>query len=365
MTSENTSQETAQTSADTEMTTDSVDTGRDTTQAADTISTSSEMPESKPGASAVADAMKAAAMKAQGATKEDQSAGKLTEGAAAAASTTTYKPDYKFKSWDKEYELDPFFKSLVKDEESEKKIKSLHAKAYGFDSLKDKFNNVREEYQGFKKENEVLNRSVSQLGKFISNKDYENFFQALKISDEDIFEYAQKRLNMMSMPADQRAEYERQAQIRHQNYMLEAQNQQYQQQYQEAAVQTRAVQLDTVLSRPDIGKYASAWDRDMGQEGAFRSLVIQEGQSHFFQTGHDLSAEEAAHLVLKKFGKVIRTEDGQMTATPGSGFAGSQQGAQQTTSSPPIIPHVSGKGTSPVKKAPKSLDDLKKLAQAL
>lgn len=269
-----------------------------------------------------------------------------------------YQPNFKFKAFDKEYEVDELFRPLIKDSETEEKIKKLHSKAYAMEAFQEKLHKSRSEYDQFKQSIEPKVKSFDYFNVLLENKDWDTFFNKLGVPDEEIFSFVEKKLALLNAPADQRAEYERQLALRQQHYAQSQQLQEIQQAYQQQAVQTRTMQLESLMARADVTNYAASWDSKVGNVGAFRQLVIEEAANVYHATGRDMSAEEAINHVIQKFGKVV----GPMGAQPAQASP-----AQQTpaAAAPPIIPHVAGRGTSPVKKVPKSLDDLKKLADEM
>lgn len=340
MTTENSSLETAQTSA-------SSDTG---TSSSGTTETTAAATTSTPDIAASSDV-----------TKSTEAAQPSVDGQAPVV--PSWQPNYKFKAFGKEHEIGPEFRNFIKDADTEKAFRKLHEKAYALEPLQADRDRFRTELETFKSSNEPTLRAVNQLNKLLTNKDYDNFFSGLGIKDEEIFNWVSKKLDIMNMPPDQKAQFEQQQQLRMEKYQLEHAHQEMQQQYQQQAVQARTMQLDSVLSRPDVGSYAQQWDSKTGEIGSFRSLIVEEARAEFAKNGHDMSAEEAVNHVIKKFGKIV----GQPQAIDGGsaqpGIQASPQFGQQQK--PPIIPHVAGRGTSPIKKVPKSLDDIKKMVAAL
>lgn len=279
------------------------------------------------------------------------------------APANAFTPNWKYKAFGKEKEIDEFWRPLVKDQDSEKKVKDIFTKADAFEDLKSRYEFTQKDYQEVLTEHQALDRDVRKVMKFKADGDYENFFQTLRIPDQDIFNYVQKRLDLMNLPPEQRQALEMQSKERQRLYELEEQNQYLEQTYQTQAVQARTMQLDTVLSRPEISSAASAWDSKTGQLGSFRDLVIEEGQKAFYTTGQDLPVEHVVNMVVQKFGKFL----GESQAPP-QNFQTQQpqSAAPQVVATPkPVIPHINGRGTSPVKRSPKSLDELKSMAKEM
>lgn len=276
----------------------------------------------------------------------------------AGPATPVYNPNYKFKVYDKEYEIDPLFRPLIKDADTEEKIRQMHSKAYALETMKEKLEKTREESQQYRQSVSKDLKTYEFFNTLVGNKDWDTFFGRLGVPDEEIFKFVEKKIQMLQATPEQRAEYDRQIELKQQAYYQNQHIQELNQAYQTQAVQTRTMQLESLLARPDVQKYAAAWDEKSGSIGAFRQLVVDEAAAAFYTQGRDLSAEEAINLVVQKFGRVI---------TPAQQAAMTQASApmQTTPQGTPIIPNVAGRGTSPVKKAPKSLDDLRKMANEM
>jgi hypothetical protein len=267
-----------------------------------------------------------------------------------------YTPNFKFKAYEKEYEVDPLFHSLFKDTETEEKIKKLHSKAYAMEGMQEKLGMTRKEYEGYKNQVTPQLKAFEYFDKIVKAKDWDTFFTKLGVPQEEIFGWVEKQLNLAQAPADQRAEYQRNLEMRQQAYIQEEQMRTLTENYNQQATQARMMQLDGLLSRPEVTNYAANWDRVSGNIGAFRQLVIDEAAAAYYATGHDWTAEQAVQHVINKFGKVVSA------GGPQAAQAMAQGQQQMAQAQPPVIPHVAGRGTSPVKKVPKSLDDLKKMA---
>lgn len=171
----------------------------------------------------------------------------------------------------------------------------------------------------------------------------------------------------MGDPA-QKQQYQQQVDQRAQMLTQQEQYENLQQSYSTQAVQARAMQLDMVLSRPDVSGVASAWDSKSGEIGSFRDLVIQEATSLSILHKQDISAEQAVNIVLQKFGKLVQQPAPQAPVVAPQAPAPTPEAAPQAPAQPvvvakPVIPIMNGKGTSPVKQVPKSLDDLKRMGK--
>jgi len=280
----------------------------------------------------------------------------------AVATPQGYSPNFKFKVLDQEKEFDDFLKGVVKDADTEKKVRELYEKAYGIEHVKSDRQRLREQTQFQQTEISRHVHTVNGVNQMLANKDYDNLLgSVLKIPEDDILRHAQKILQLREMPPEQRQAYDNAAQARQRVTELEYQNQQISQSHEQVAVSARTQELDWTLQRPDFSQLANAYDQRIGRQGAFREAVIERGKYAAYATGKDLSPEQAANEVLQFLG-------GSQALMPAQNHA--QVVSQESTTQgfqerKPVITNIQGRGTSPAKKVVKSIADLRKRAKEL
>jgi hypothetical protein len=278
-----------------------------------------------------------------------------------------YTPNFKFKVLDKEHEIDPLFQQLIKDADTEKKIKELHEKAFGLDSVKVDRQMLKEKiekhYEPLVQKHQGMIKSIAQIDKMVETGDYDNFFSALEIPEQKILEWAVKKAQLMSLTPQEQAAYNQQVQERNQLYQLQHQNAETQEQLFQMQVQARTAQLSQELSKPEILNAVTAFDTRAGMQGAFQNEVIKRGQFYALQ-GKDISVEQAVKEVLALVGHVVQPGAGSQQPVGNGAGQGGQAPQQQTPAQkPPVIPNVGGQGTSPAKRVVRSLDDIRALAK--
>jgi len=268
---------------------------------------------------------------------------------------TTYVPNYKYKAALQEKDLDPFFHPLIKDPESEKKVKELFSKVDAFDFVKGKKEHAETQFQSLMNDYENMSGTVSKFNESVQKGDLASAFRLAGITKEQVFKYAQQQIQLMEMPPEQRQQYEQYESAQAQNSELEQKVSSIQKQFEAQATQNRVMQLDFHLARPEIAQFANAWDKN-GEPGSFRQFVVEEAKKAFFERKVDLSPEEAVASVMQRFGKFLNV--GDTTAQP------PQAVVQQTPQSQkPVIPNITGKAASPIKKMPNSIEDLRRLSK--
>lgn len=268
-----------------------------------------------------------------------------------------YVPNYKLKVYDEEKELDdPFLKNLIKDAESEKKVKEIAQKYLGFDTVKSRNEKLKTDFVQYQQTAQPVIQYYNTAAQMLQKKDYDGFFEFLQIPVDDIFKYAVKKAEEAQLPEAQRAEIQRQRQVQKEKDFYASQNQSLQAQQQYQLGQFRTQELNWVLARPDIASVAKAYDDKMkadGKDYSFRQMVIDKGVAHHALTGEDLSAEQATMAVMQVIGGFVTP------ANMGQTMTNHPQLIKQD-GKPPVIPNVSGRGNSPVRKQVSSIEDLKK-----
>lgn len=266
-----------------------------------------------------------------------------------------YTPNYKLKVYDEEKELDdPFLKDLIKDQKSEEKVKEIAQKYLGFDTVKGRHEKLKGEYTQYQQQVQPVVEYYNKAATFMQKGNLEGLFDLLQIPSDAIFRYAVKKAEEAQLGPEQQAQLQQQRQMAKQKEYLESQNQTLMTQQQQQISQFRAQELSWTLQRPDVASVAKAFDDRVGRPGAFRQAIIDKGLAHYAATNgrEDLSAEQATAEVMKLIGPVVT----QTTMTAQQ----AQPLIQQPNGQPPIIPNVTGRGASPVRKQMRSLADLKK-----
>jgi hypothetical protein len=297
------------------------------------------------------------------ASQPDVSADAQSQAAPVVPEKPAYTPNLKFKTFDKEMEFDPLFKGVVKDADTEKKIRELHEKAYGLDYVKKNREELKSEVSELKSWKTQTEKNINQAIGFAQSDnldDMDQFFKTFRIPLDKVMKYAVRLAERT--PVEQQA-LDRHWQAQQGMSQYEQQLAELQERNQQLSVQQRTFELDQQLSRQDVVSVIEAFDSRVGQPGAFRAEVIRRGQLYAAQ-GQDISAEQAVSEVLRLIGPMH-----QPSATPAGAAA---QGMAPQVSTPPqvvtpsqkpTIPNISGRGASVVKRKPKSLEDIKRLAE--
>jgi hypothetical protein len=267
--------------------------------------------------------------------------------AAASAEKPAWTPDFTYEFDGRKREIDPFFRALIKDEDSLKKVRDYVQRADALVKYKGKL-------EGYEKEWKPVVDQVSQLQKWYSKGDHERVFQALGYDDNTLFQYVRQKLAQAQMPDDQRAamEAKRNAELAQERFSEEYSMRQAE--IQQELARVTQIEMDMELAKPEYVSMQQAYDKAYG-EGSFRSLVIERGAYMVDQTGSHVRPGEVLKSVARDF----------MPFMSASQPMAAQEQMTQQQQKPKVIPNV-GKGSgSPARSAIKSLADLKKRAAQL
>lgn len=309
---------------------------------------------------------KIAELAAQKASKEgDKTAvtdGKTTE-------TPAYEPNFKFNVLDKQHEIPKEFQSLIKDKDSEKMVREIFEKAYGLDSVKTKATEVRNERDNLSQENTAIKQSMDSLraiyqgavssGNFMKLDD---FFARLKIPEQHIMQYALAKVQFSNLPPDQQQLMRGNLDAEKRAEEVSQQANQHLSEAQQARSELIKVQLDYTMTKPDVRSIADQFDAQAGKPGAFRQQVINVANLHYLQRRIDLTPEQATQIVIQDLGLKAPAATA-VPAAPGTTTQQTPPAGKVIVRETKTIPNIQGRSSSPLKKSPRSIADLKELSR--
>ncbi len=281
-----------------------------------------------------------------------------------------WTPNWKFKAAGKEHEIPEFLRGVVKDADTEKQLKELHEKAYGLDSVKNQFQTSQSQLQQFQKtimpHYDNLKKTVDSVVKFRDSGDLDSVFEAVGIQPNVVAQWMYKRLQVQELSPEQRAVYENERNLQKQNYALQERLQTLSQGHEQTQLQTRAMELQSALAKPEVQTVSESYNTRMGQPDAFWNFVCQQADFMERTSGQRVTADQAIQQSLKILGTSIVPGQAQGVVQPGAQAGTASSVQAQGNPNPPIIPNVTGaRNTSPTKKLARSVDDLRKLAKEM
>jgi hypothetical protein len=271
-------------------------------------------------------------------------------GAPESAEAPAYSPNYKYKSYDQEYEFDEYMKPLVSNKQVEERLRELYAAQRGIEGVSKARDKAQAEYQEYKKQWNPVVDLVQKANKAYQDKDYDAFFKTLGVPEADVLKYAYKRLEYMDMPEDRRKQVDETRQLRESYSQTREEAEYLREQFQEVQRQKTLNEIDQALSSQEVSSIARSFDQRNGQ-GAFKQEVINRGILLYQSTGQSLTPAQVVEDLVNKYG-----------------FSQQQEPAQARTQAPsqvverkelPVMPVAKGGSASVAARQIKTLDDLK------
>lgn len=263
-----------------------------------------------------------------------------------------YTPNLKFKVLGEEKNFDDFLAPVIKDADTEKKIRELYERSYGLDAVKAD----REELKAKLSEVDPQYRElVSQLGKAskaLESGDFEALGETLGLDEQTVLKWAHSLLLKHEMPEEQKTLYARNREYQKELEKLRAERDQLTQSQSQQLVQQRAAELDSAMSKPDVAAVVRQYNESVNNPQAFRDAVIGYGQAMSNQ-GYDIPAEEAVGAIVQQL-RAINPQFGVVAAKPNIAVPSSKA----------TLPSFKGSGASPIKQRPRSIDDIRKIARS-
>ena len=276
----------------------------------------------------------------------------ITPAVPVAPAAPAFTPNFKFKVRNEEREIDEWARAAMKDADSEKKVREIFEKAYGVDYMKPKFDGLEKDLGQYKDAYTNLHADTTEAMTYKNNGDLDSFFDKVSLSKEKVYEWVLNKVERQNLPPEQQKVYNELDAKKRDEYHQSRKIDDIEKRYQHIATQAREAEVNSVLARNDISQIVQSYDAKNG-EGSFKAFVAEYGVMHFNVHGEDPSAETAIQAVLKRVGDAYRGQPASNSAPA--------NGEKQL----PIIPNVSGKNVSPTRKAPKSIDDLRKMGQEM
>jgi len=202
-----------------------------------------------------------------------------------------YQPNFKFKVKDAEHEIPEAFRSVVKDPETEKKVREIFEKAYGLDEVKqsrDKYQTqIKELTEREQKQYAPIMRQVMEAEAHYKRNDIGAVFKTLGIPENKVYEWALHQAKLADLPEDQKRIYTQSEEARRQEYQAQTQMEQMREQMMTLQVSQRNQELSAALTKSDVAALVQAFDAKQGA-GAFQDEAIRLGQYYYHTQGKDV-----------------------------------------------------------------------------
>lgn len=282
--------------------------------------------------------------------QEDANTPQIETQEAAAQETPEWQPNYKYKYRGEEKEIDdPYFRSVIKDPDSEKKFRDLYERAEATSFYKQDFYDIRKKYEDIAPKYQELDSQLKKIATVYEKGDMDLFFKGLGVDEKKVFEWVAKKLQYEQLPEDQKRLYDENRDARVRSLGMEEELAYHREQAAKEAVNARSFQLERELGKADVQSIASEYDAIYGN-GSFEKEVVRAGQFEWLTNKRDISAVEAVQMVVGKVKPIV--ERLQSAGTP----------ANPSMPKPKVITNLAASSNMPAKRRITSIEDLKKLA---
>ncbi len=283
-----------------------------------------------------------------------------------------YQPNLTFKVRDGatnrqiERKFDDWLHPLIKDAETEKKVREMQERAYGLDAVKgdrERLSNENQTYRQQLQEVAPTLDAVRQIAHFRDQKNLPAVFELLGLDRREVFQWAYQYANMTP---EARQQADAAARGNMEAYGAQHQMSQAQQQAVQQAQEFKQRELGMIMRYDQqVSSAAAEFDQAHGPN-AFIEHVKRTGD-YYWRQGRDISVDDAVREVMKLVGRAspAQPQQGfQQVPLPGQGAAPQATQVVPPTQKP-VIPSVTGTGSSPVKRVYRSMDDIKKRRREL
>lgn len=270
-----------------------------------------------------------------------------------------YEPNFKYTGDNAEREIPEWARPLVRSKELETQFKDLFAKSDGLETVKAKSERVQTENQAMREQWAPIIQNTQRLSGLLQAKDYDSFFRSLQIPPQDILQYAHRILSLADKP-EALAAHNQAVELRQQNQSYEQQIADLTRMQQQQAVQYLTNEIDTTLSRNDISGAVQTFDARVGTPGAFRTEVIRRGKA-YDEAGQQVTVGQVVTELLQMTGLAAGMQPAATVLETPQAASGQATGAEMLAAQrqKPTLPNISGRGGSPAKKAPRSVEEIR------
>ncbi len=281
-----------------------------------------------------------------------------------------FEPSLKYKVMDKEHEIPPEFKALMKDADSEKKIREIFEKSTGLDTVKENLATARTDRDNARKQHAELNGQINEMRSTYQSAvqsgdmhKLDQLWKKLEIPQDVIMQYALEKVKLHEMAPEQRNALVAKQNAETQAETIRRQQAETSQVMQAQQSQMKQMMLEVAYNRPENIAAAEDFDNRLGKPGMFKETVRQWGEQEWFRSQGrvDLTPDQAVAAVIKHFG--LATAAKTETATPAVSAPNQDPRKNVIVKPANTIPNLgSGGSQSPLKSKPKNLEELKTLA---
>jgi len=250
-----------------------------------------------------------------------------------------------------EQELPEDIRQFIKSEKEEKLFRELYEKGGAAEHFKTKNQSYKQKLEDLEPQYTGLVEEVKELQELYGSGDIDGFLEKLSIPEEAMLKWAVDKVRYQQMPQEHKQILEAKRSAEREARELAKSNQSSQAQLNQMMVEMKRQEIESTLSKPEIKSYMQEFDKRAGREGSFVRELLDRGDRAWNRKEYLTPDQIVGQIMgLYNFGAAQVTQQ-------------ASQPMSTQKNEPPVIPNVQGKGSSPLKKGPRSIADLKKLAK--
>lgn len=273
-----------------------------------------------------------------------------------------WTPNYKYKAYGKENEVDEWARPLINKDNQDHMIK-LYERAGGFDHLKSNFKELEQKHSTTEQTLNQFNQIRHTILSSIDKGDLDKAFQVIGLDENKIFNYVKQKLEYQQLPHDQRQIVDQYRATQEARQYAESLADQQRRFAEDIMMQKHELEMSMTFSNPKYSSTINEYNTKLGDENAFKSVIQQIGATEFYQTGRHMPVAEATEKAIRMLA-LNPAQAVEISQSQGNGMVAAPQVAQSQTPNPkPIMKIGKGGGSTPVAQRPRSIADLNKLYQ--
>jgi hypothetical protein len=259
-----------------------------------------------------------------------------------------FKPDFTYKFNGEVKEMDQMFHGLIKDEESNKRIRDLIERSEATEYHKTRTKEFESKIGEWQPKVELLEQFQSAYDSAKTPEDHLALLNEIGYNPESLKDVVREILRREQMTPEEQQQFAARQRDALEKNQLMSQNQVLAQEYNSALMSLTQQQMDFELGKAENSELARAYEEVNG-EGSFQEFFLERGMYYTQITGKHVPPGEVMARVAKEFAPFLsRKQEAGASAQP-----------QVLKPKHKTMPSVGTQSASPTQSSIRSLDDLK------
>ena len=283
------------------------------------------------------------------------------------AASEEFTPNYAYKAYGKEHEIEEWARPLINADNNDHFTK-LYARAGGFDQAKEKLEAERLRNNGFEESFTNMNSQFSEitqqrdrLVKSVETGNLKETFNILGVNEDNLLDYAEQLARIKSGDRSYAEQFNQKYNNLTESMNSDFERQRFEQERETFQREQHDFEMQQTFQRPDVAPMIEEYNTRMNNPQAFNDVVQRIGYTESQLVGKDISVMEAVEKAKVMLGLGMQQQAPQMPETPQVPQAQMNPAPVLNKETPTPVPNFGGSGNlTPVKKRPMSIADLQK-----